>query len=313
MRIAKFTAIGLLLAALLTVALVWQGTRGSIGALPSPSIVVSERRSAKDFLRDRHVEHVVLVSETLGEIGFTVSLPLPTPNKKMPIVFVFGGARSGEVNIRPIEAPGPNVIVGYDWPMPVYFPDGMALLNDAPFLYKRLMAIPAQATTILHWLSQQPWTDAERISLLGYSLGALAVPAVQRMAQEDGINIRSTILAYGGAPLYELFRANPHVRPPWARKIMALVIGTALRPMEPLGHLPFLRGRFLVLEGQDDELIPALARRRFQEAVPEPKTLVVLPGDHMGLGQGKEALLRQIVDTSRFWLKETGAVDTTEP
>ena len=74
-------------------------------------------------------------------------------------------------------------------------------------------------------------------------------------------------------------------------------------------HLPHLAGKFLVLEGQDDGLIPAAARNLLRDAVPEPKTVIAFEGTHMGVGPNKMALLQKIIDTSKTWLVENGAVN----
>jgi predicted esterase len=84
---------------------------------------------------------------------------------------------------------------------------------QGPNLYHRVMTIPGQVASALRWLIEQSWADAERHSLLGFSQGALAVPAVQDLAAPDGIRIGWIIIAYGGAPLGALLAANPHLKP----------------------------------------------------------------------------------------------------
>ncbi len=168
---------------------------------------------------------------------------------------------------------------------------------------------PAQVASALRWLTEQPWADAERISLLGCSQGALAVPAVQDIAAHDGIRIGWTIIAYGGAPLGTLLAANPHMKPTWLRKALAPLVDLVFHPLEPTVHLPRLSGKFLVLEGRDDRLIPERARNVLREAVPEPKTVITFEGTHMGVGPDKMALLQKIIETSKSWLIENDAIN----
>ncbi len=277
--------------------------------LPGPERGLAARQTPLAATAGRKMLHVTLGSPKLGDIGFTVNLPDPLPAGKLPVVFVMGGLASGEENIRLIENPGPNVLVGYDWPIPVFFPEGRDVPRQLPSLYWRALTIAGQAGSALRWLAQQPWADPARLSLLGYSLGGLAAPAVQHAAQQDGIPVGWTILAYGGAPLHALFAGDPYIEPAWARTLLAPCVGFLLRPLEPTVHLPRLSGRFLVLEGQDDRLIPEAARKRLADAVPQPKTVVTLAGQHMGAGPDEAALLDTIIAASRDWLIANDAVN----
>ena len=163
----------------------------------------------------RHLEHITLVTDNdLGDIGIiVVSLPEPLPVGKLPVLIVLGGLGTGQDNIRTIKDPGDNAIVGYDWPIPVNFPKGRDFIKQAPGLYNDAMSIPGQIATAISWLAAQPWADTQRVSMLGFSLGALATPAAENLAEHDGHPIGWTIIAYGGAPLGELFASNPHIQP----------------------------------------------------------------------------------------------------
>jgi len=79
--------------------------------------------------------------------------------------------------------------------------------------------------------------------------------------------------------------------------------------LEPTVHLPRLSGKFLVLEGRDDSLIPEAARNLLRDAVPEPKTVITFEGNHMGVGPDKMALLQDIIATSKEWLIKNGAIN----
>nr|MDP9128714.1 hypothetical protein [Pseudomonadota bacterium] len=117
------------------------------------------------------------------------------------------------------------------------------------------------------------------------------------------------ILAYGGAPLNAVFAADTHLQPGLMRMALAPFMGVILHPLEPTLHLPNLSGHFLVLEGKVDELMPEKARTTLRDAVPEPKTIVVFDGNHMGVGPDKAELLAKIIRTSEDWLIKMGAVN----
>lgn len=299
---------GILLIGLSALA-VWLYQRDPLQALPQPEHHLQSERILLARQNGRRVEHIVLRGSAIGEIGFTISLPDPLPAEKLPLLFVLGGLGTGENNISFIKNAGNNAIIGYDWPIPTQFPNGLDFLLDAPDLYRQAMSIPAQAVSMIGWLAEQPWANKQRISLLGFSLGALAVPSIQDMAEHDGHAIGWTIIAYGGAPLGDLFAANPHMKPHWLRDLMAPVVNLLLRPLEPMLHAPHLSGRFLVLEGQDDTLVPEKLRVNLREAVPQPKDVIVFKGSHMGVGPNKFELLQKIIETSRDWLIRNGAVN----
>jgi hypothetical protein len=116
------------------------------------------------------------------------------------------------------------------------------------------------------------------------------------------------VLAYGGAPLGALLADHRAIRPDWLRPIVGALATVLLRPVDPVEHLPHLAGRFLLLGGRADRLIPHAAADRMRALTPDPKTVVLFTGDHLGVGLGQRALLERIIRTSTEWLIETGAV-----
>jgi Serine hydrolase (FSH1) len=287
----------------------WASEHHPLAFLPSPEHGLQAERTALSPQAHRHVEHIALHGNTLGDISFTISLPNPLPAQKLPIVLVMAGHVTSAASMGYIKDAGDNVIVGYAWPLPVRLHGIGDFMMQAPDLYHRLMTIPGQVASALRWLSEQPWADSERLSLLGFSQGALAVPAVQDIAAQDGIHIGWTIIAYGGAPLGTLLAANPHMKPPWLRHALAPLVDLVFHSLEPTVHLPRLSGKFLVLEGQNDTLIPERASKLMRETVPQPKTVITFEGDHMGVDPGKMALLQRIIEASEKWLIDNGAIN----
>jgi hypothetical protein len=106
-----------------------------------------------------------------------------------------------------------------------------------------------------------------------------------------------------------LLAGHPRVRPDWLRPIVGELATLLLQPVDPVEHLPYLTGRFLLLGGRTDRLVPQAAADRMRALTPEPKTVVLFTGDHMGVGPGQMELLEHIVRTSTEWLIEMGAVN----
>jgi len=287
----------------------WSAWRDPLAGLPTPDVTPTLAALSVELNDGRRLEHVRLDARGLGQIRIIISLPDPQPNRKLPVVVVLGGLATGARSVHQIPAIGDNVVIGYDWPLPARLPKGLALLRHAPTLHDRVLSIPGQVATILRWVQQQEWADRSRVSLLGFSLGALAVPAAQRLAAQHGVSVGWTVLAYGGAPLGALVAAHPSVRARWFASALGGLADLVLWPAEPSAHLPYLTGRFLVLEGRGDLLIPAPAAACLRERTPSPKRVVALDGGHMGIGPAQERLLNLIIAESRAWLTDEGAVN----
>jgi pimeloyl-ACP methyl ester carboxylesterase len=287
----------------------WSTWRDPLAGLPSPDGAPTLAALSVELHGGRRLEHVRLDARGLGQINIVVSLPDPLPNRKLPVVVVLGGLATGARGVHHIPVIGDNVVIGYDWPIPARLQKGLALLRHAPTLHDRVLSIPGQVATVIRWAQAQEWSDASRVSLLGFSLGALAVPAAQRLAAQHGALIGWTVLAYGGAPLGALVEVHPKVRSRWLASALGHLADLVLWPVEPSAHLPHLTGHFLVLEGRDDPLIPAHAAACLREHTPSPKRVIALDGGHMGIGPDQERLLNLIIAESRAWLIDEGAVN----
>ena len=311
-RIAVFFGLSLG-AALGLLALLVLVTRPSPGE--SLAVLMQGRGSATASLQQASREASRLIrlhrieDPAVGEIGLVVSLPEPLPKRPLPVVVVLGGLGPGLDAIRHLPPAGQNVIVGYDWPLPEKLPKGFALLREGAALYGQLLRVPGQIAEAVRWVAAQPWAEQDRISVLGFSLGALAAPGAQRVLEAQGLSVGWTVLAYGGADLGNLVRHHPRLVPSWLRPLADWIAGTYLRPLDPAEHLPHLSGRFLLIGGKDDGLVPEASARLMRDLAPEPKTVVLLDGQHIGVGKGQEALLHEILKVVESWLTEQGAVN----
>jgi dienelactone hydrolase len=289
--------------------LAWAAMRDPLAALP----VAREKPLATGFSSEtrgnRLLHHLVLEAPELGRIGLAISLPDPLPRHKLPVIIVLGGLATGENNIRHITRAGDNAVIGYDWPIPTRLPQGINLLLAAPELYASAMRVPGQIAAALDWIVAQDWADAGRVSVLGFSLGALAAPAAEHLARRNGRSIGWTALAYGGTPLGAVLASNPFLKPRWAAPYLGDAADLLFRPLEPDEHLPHLAGKFLLIGGSDDAFIPEAASRRMRDLTPEPKTVLLFDGGHMGIGADKMALLAEIIAATTRWLVAEGAIE----
>ena len=283
----------------------WPSIGAPLSHLPVPAAgltLLDEQSERKD---GRVLRRLVLDTGAPGELRIAVSLPDPLPPTPLPVMFVMGGLRTGQNSIRHVEQPGQNALVGFDYPIDRRAGRGLRLLPRLPQLRAQVFATPGQAVAALDWVRAQPWADRRRITPIGVSLGALFLPAVLRLDQSRGAAPSLAVIAYGGADIAvmapRLLRGvNAAVRP------LLIRLGAAsLRPVEPAEHLPHIRGEFLLLASTDlDAMVPEAAARLAERLTPEPKTIVHLPGGHVG---GETEVTRRLVVALRAWLEQRGA------
>ncbi len=200
---------------------------------------------------------------------------------------------------------GANAVVGYAYPIDRQVVREGSWVARISAVREATRVAPAQVVALARWLRAQSWADPNRISLLGYSLGALAVPVVHHMGKIHGVPFGPSILAFGAADLYPVLRTNLRLKPRWLRAPVAWLAASLLHRVDPAVHLPHLSGEFLIISGAKDKRIPAASMRALHALTPEPKTIVILPGEHMN--PRDPAVLARVVEISRRWLVEKGA------
>jgi hypothetical protein len=252
----------------------------------------------------RKIQHVTLADPRLGEIGFAVSLPATQAEGKLPVVFVLGALGSGQHSVGLIPSPGAAAIVGYDWPqLPRRFglPEILSMRAHA-------LAIPSRMAAISRWTLAQPWADPQRVTLIGFSLGAIAAPAAEQLMQAQGTDIRWTVLADGGAPISAIVAGDQQIKPHWLRSAAAFTAESLFRSVDPALHVSHLTGHFLLISSADDTTIPRAASERLEELAPQPKQMIQLPGGHVGTSGAKLELLDAAIVATRRWLTSEGAI-----
>lgn len=275
----------------------WPSLGDPLGHLPRPDGPV--RLVAEETARagGRVIRRVVLDAGALGIVRLQISLPESPGRARLPVLFVLGGLRGGAGAIADVPAPGDNALVGYDYPIDRAI-RGLGWLAAAPRLRAQVFAVPGQAAAALAWLRAQPWADAARVTPVGVSLGALFLPAALRI---DPRGARLAVFAYGGADLGLLaLHAMADEVPSWLLPAVAPLARLALRPVEPAEHAPHLRGEFLaVASAQADAMVPAASARALERLLPEPKTVLHLPGGHV---RRTGAVLPEVARAVRAWL-----------
>ena len=167
---------------------------------------------------------------------------------------------------------------------------------------RSVLSVPSQVLTLHQWVSNQPWSDKERITFTGYSFGAMFLPAVYHLAASRDEILNPAVIAYAGADISDLLYTNmDKIDSPW-RSVGAWLGETAIYGIEPERHLPYMNNEFLLINGTKDHQISTYSWKKLHQLIPQPKTVVILDEGHMH--PRKPELTKKLVKISREWLKE---------
>jgi hypothetical protein len=269
--------------------------------------VVKDSLFNTDYLtQQREYYDMILTNNKQGEIRCLISLPATIPKEGLPVVIVLGGLEAGRYTLKYISDPGQNVIVSYQYPYhPEYWYEGSAI-NELPAIRSSVLRVPAQVISLIKWIAAQDWADGKRITVTGYSFGALFVPAIYRLVAKHQIAIQYGIIAYGGVNIRQLLHTNLTKFSEPFRSVFSWLAAEALRGIEPAYHLPYVKAEFLVINGTHDTQIPEHNWRELHQLVPDPKTIMILEEGH--LHPRKVDLTKKLVRLSHEWMLQKGVV-----
>lgn len=282
----------------------WQTVRNPLEALPplpGNLQVIEDSECVGAVESGRLCRLLILADETGRQVSIAVNRP--DMAQPAPALLLLAGNGAGQDTVRLIADPGPNVLIGYEYPFTKRWPRGLSALPAVLRTRQAALAVPGEVAAIYRWAQRQTWIDNGRVAIAGFSLGALYMPAVLHRAQADGAAPKVAIIGFGGAGLDAIFSRVAATAP----QPLSAGAATALRPLEPAVHLPMVRATVLVIEADNDELMPAESRDRLVALLPEPKTVVRLSGDHVAGAQSEMGRAAAVI--AREWLIETGALD----
>ncbi len=270
--------------------------------------IVRDSTFQADFLPQQRKYHdLILANPEQGEIGCMISLPTNIPAGGLPVVIILGGLEIGQYTLKYIPDPGQNIILIYQYPYhPEYWYAGTAI-EELPLIRKSVLSVPAQVISLKNWIADQDWADDRRITITGYSFGALFMPAIYRLAAHNQIPLRYGVIAYGGINIYQLLDTNMTNFSEPFRSLFSWLAATALRGIEPAYHAPYLQAEFLLINGTKDHQIPEESWRELHRLIPEPKKIVILEEGHMH--PRKAALTQRLVKISHEWLIQKGVAN----
>jgi hypothetical protein len=277
------------------------------GPLPDVTAATVRPYAGGGCRENRRCQDVVLDPAAERPVRIAISLPEDAGPGSLPAVILVGGLRTGREALEHVPDLGRNAVITYEYPLRRdhwrrgFLPAQIVAARAAA------LAVPRQLAAVVRWTRAQPWADPERVSLVGVSLGALVLPAAQRMAAAHGERLGPSILAYGGTGLFDILRANLAQDGAAVAYAAAGLGSLGLRALEPASHLPHLAGEFLLINGRDDPRIPASSAAGLHRLTPQPKEVRFLSAGHFDAGD--QELLDEILALCRAWLARRGGLD----
>lgn len=256
----------------------------------------------------REYRHLFLSTEHSGVIEAFISLPKTIPSGGLPVVMILGGLEITAEDFRLIQSPGNNIFIIYRYPYsPRYWYEG-APFTEIPAIRKSVFRVPSQVLALERWVSRQSWAQSGRITIAGFSFGAMFLPAVYHLAYIKKVHLNPGIIAYGGADIDVLLETNlkKRISRPLLR-VVSWLGATAIYPIEPALHLPHMNNEFLIINGTRDHQVPEQSWKKLQALTAEPKTVILLDEGHMHFRKPK--LTMKLVEISRKWLLERKLVN----
>lgn len=290
----------------------WERNRDPLSAIDlnaGKTVITEDNYFSLSFKPEsRNYRHLLLSTEHLGEIEFFISQPKQIPRGGLPVIIILGGLEVDEEAFRMIQDPGNNIFIIYRYAYsPSYWDEGTTL-TQIPIIRQSVFKVPSRVLTLERWVSRQSWAESDRITLLGFSFGSMFLPAVNHLASSKNVHLNPGIISYGGADIYELLQTNlkEKISQPF-RSMLSWLGSTAIYPMEPALHLPYMNNEFLIINGIKDQQISEQSWRKLQQLTPEPKTVILLDEEHMHYRKPK--LTMKLVDICREWLLERELVN----
>lgn len=270
-------------------------------AYPQGKVILDKKYQEPDNQEMRTYQDVILDCGQDGRAMFTISLPEIIPDGGLPCIVIVGGLMTGRESLRFVPDHGDYALVAYEYSDTLKKLRKLDVLWNLLSVRKALLEVPPQLIEIIKYLQEQTWLGPKPIEFMGYSFGSIFIPVTYVTAQEEGIKLGPAVLAYGGAGIHCLLKANLKV-PEFLKGPVSSMAAALFKPIDPLLYAPKMKGKFLIINGLYDTQIPFECAQRLQDVIPEPKTVVNLETEHMS-PENTELTLR-LINISRQWLEE---------
>ena len=224
----------------------------------------------------------------------------------LPAIIILGARKLGRkhVNLAPMQEQFQKVIL-----VSMEYPEPLRSRPSKNILAVRGAAFEAVASVMLvvDYLEARQEVDKQRIMLIGGSIGA----PVAIIAGAIDKRIQAVAAGYSGGRQGQLFSHMIASSLPrsWINVTLSIVAGHilawALTPLDSIRYVPMISPRpLLLINGDQDEMIPRESAEALYAAAREPKEQIWLSSRHIGTRE--EDLIREALHLTVQWLERKG-------
>lgn len=233
-------------------------------------------------LDDRDLHQIQLVHSEVGTIQITLNGPkdFATSGSKYSVLFVTAGFMDTSKILQALQDKN-LIIASYTYPA-----SREDFAKDPSLVSKTVRVIPGQIALALEWLKTRKYTDSDRLSVMGLSLGSLFTPVALQLAALRGTAPASTVFAYSGLNLNQTMQKilSKIIQEPTLTMVYQLM-SDITNSYDPKAFLPGLRGPFLAIYGMNDTLIPKADSLEQYSLLANQKSIAWINGPHIGNDQ----------------------------
>jgi hypothetical protein len=244
---------------------------------------------------------IKLAVKNYPDVVFVLKRPL-NMDKPLPAIVLFSGFQTGAQAIQLVGDPDSVVYVGFEYPWPIEVSDQSLKWN-----WKRIEVIPILMAITLSWLHQSDLIDHQKINVVNVSFGNLFFPLAQRILNQYGIYSKSIVFGYGGVEISEIIGSHLQKKmSPFELEMTKVVIKNQTWMVEPKFHLSKLRGPFLVVNGEDDDVFPKISLQELIRNLSVTPKIKTLSGGH--IQPDRTDVISSFMSEVTLFLKENNAL-----
>ena len=255
----------------------------------------AKRMTAEGYLD----ETLTLTADTGLSVDVRVRRPAAETGRRLPLLLVLGGHRTGRDAVELAGAPDGLVYAAIDYPYEGShrLRGGWQILRAIPGIQQAFMDTPPALSLALDWLLAQPWADPARAELVGVSLGVPFVAAAGALDER----FRRVWLIHGAGNNHAWLEHNLREDFPvdWQRAVMTevfytLIYAETFRTARWVQAIP-PRPAVIIAAREDERLPPAALEPLPTVAAREP-AVDLLWTDGLHIDPDRPEVIRQLLD-----------------
>ena len=257
-------------------------------------------RAAKRMTAEGYLdETLTLTADTGLSVDVRVRRPAAETGRRLPVLLVLGGHRTGRDAVELAGAPDGLVYAAIDYPYEGShrLRGGWQILRAIPGIQQAFLDTPPALSLALDWLLAQPWADPARAELVGVSLGVPFVAAAGALDER----FRRVWLIHGAGNNHAWLEHNLREDFPvdWQRAVMTevfytLIYAETFRTARWVQAIP-PRPAVIIAAREDERLPPAALEPLPAVAAREP-AVDLLWTDGLHIDPDRPEVIRQLLD-----------------